>query len=106
MANTEEKAVEKTVAAQLWDKIKDVPIDIFALPNQTVKDHAKREDKMDSVFPNEVYLILRSAAAFPALEEALANAVARNQIKIGKDEKFEISQNARYTVIKVVPRMM
>ena len=106
MVKTEsDKAVEQTPAAKLWDKIKDLPIDIFALPNQTVKDHAKREEGMDEVFPNDVYVTLRSAAAFPALEEALGIAQSRNQIKLAKGERFDVSQSARYTVIKVVSNL-
>ena len=85
MAKTElDKAVEKTAAAKLWDKIKDIQIDIFGLPGQTIKDHAKREDGMDSVFPDDIYVTLRSAAAYPALEEALANATMRNQVRLAK----------------------
>jgi hypothetical protein len=101
----EEKAVEQTVSSKLWDKIKDLPIDIFALPNQTIKDHIKREEGMEAVFPNDVYVTLRSAAAYPALEEALGTAQARNQVRLAKGERFELSQSARYTVIKVVSNL-
>jgi len=100
MTNTE----EKTGAAKLWDNIKDLPIDIFALPNQTIKDHAKIVDGMDGVFPDSVFLTLRSAAAYPALEEALGNAQARGQVKLAKNQKFDVSQQNRYTVVKVVDR--
>jgi hypothetical protein len=89
---------------KLWEKIKDLPMEIFAIPNQTIKDHAKHEDGMDDVFPDAVYLTLRSTAAYPALEEALYTAAARNQIKLAKTERFDISQQARYTVVKVVPK--
>jgi len=99
MVNAEEKT-----GVKLWDKIKDLPMDIFALPNQTIKDHAKHEEGMDDVFPNAVFLTLRSAAAYPALEEALGIAQARNQVKLAKTEKFELSQQAKYTVVKVVSR--
>lgn len=86
----------------MWDKIKDLPIEIFALPNQTVKDHAIREEGMDKVFPDDIYVTLRSAAVYPALEEALGVGQSRNQIKLAKNEKFELSQSAKFTVIKVV----
>jgi hypothetical protein len=102
MAKPESDKVEQTVAAKLWEKIKDIPIDIFALPNQTVGNHAKREEGMDAVFPNDIYLTLRSAAAYPALEEALGSSYARNQIKLAKGERFDLSQSARYTVIKII----
>jgi hypothetical protein len=96
------ESVQQTQAAKLWEKIKDLPIDIFALPNQTVKNHVTRVEEMDNVFPNDIYVILRSAAAYPALEEALGNAQARNQIKLEKGERFELSQSHKYTVIKVI----
>ena len=103
MVKTEsDKAVAQTEASKLWDQIKGLPIDIFALPNQTVGDHARREEGMDAVFPNDIYVVLRSAAAYPALEEALGTAQARNQIKLSKGERFELSQSAKYTVIKVI----
>ena len=56
------------------------------------------------MFPNDVYLILRSAAAYPALEEALGNAQARRMVKLAKNERFEVSQQNRYIVIKVIPK--
>jgi hypothetical protein len=95
MVNTEE-----TGASKLWGKIKDLPIDIFALPDQTIKDHAKREERMDNVFPNDLYLIMRSAAAYPALEEALGKARGL----LPKNERLDISQQNRYIVIKVIPK--
>jgi hypothetical protein len=95
---------EQTVAAKLWDQIKDLPIDIFALPNQTIKDHAKREEGMDAVFPTDLYVTIRSAAVYPALEEALSAAVGRNQVRLPKTDKFEISKSRQFTVIKVVPK--
>jgi hypothetical protein len=103
MANTENKG-EQTGASKLWDRIKDIPIDIFALPNQTVKDYARREEGMDNIFPNDVFLTLRAAAVYPALEEALGNAQARNMVKLAKNEKFEVSQQNKYVVVKVVPK--
>ncbi len=102
MAKTETDKTEQTVSSKLWDQIKDLPIEIFALPNQTVKDHVKREDGMEKVFPEDVYVTLRSAAVYPALEEALGSGQARGQIKLAKNEKFELSQSAKFTVIKVV----
>ena len=80
--------VNEKTDIKLWDKIKDLPMDIFALPNQTIKDHAKHEEGMDDMFPNAIFLTLNSTAAYPALEEALVVAQARHQIKLDKTEKF------------------
>ena len=103
MTNTKDNG-EQTGASKLWDKIKDAPIDIFALPNQTIKDHVKREERMDVVFPNDLFLVMRSAAALPALEEALGNAQARNIVKLAKNERFDVSQQNKYVIVKVVPK--
>lgn len=101
MVKSEEK-VTQTAASILWEKIKDLPIDIFAIPNQTIKDHVSRDENMEIVFPDAIHVTFRAAAAYPALEEALRTAVGRNQIKLAKGERFELSQNSKYTVIKVV----
>jgi hypothetical protein len=99
-----EKNIEKTAATKLWDQIKDITLDIFGLPNQTIKDHAKREEGMDNAFPNDIYMVLRSPAAYPAIEEALANATYRGQVKLAKNERFDLSKSAKYTVLKIVSR--
>jgi hypothetical protein len=96
------KETEQTVASKLWDQIKDLPIELFALPNQTIKDHVKREEEMEKVFPEEIYITLRSAAVYPALEEALNLGQSRGQVKLAKHERFDVSQSARFTVIKVI----
>jgi hypothetical protein len=85
---------EPSKADQLWEKIKDAPIEMFALPGQTVAMHCKRVN----IDPNEVHLMLKSTAALPALEEVL------RKIPLGQNEMFDISQAAHYTVLKVVPK--
>ncbi len=91
----EKKVAEEKVADRIWDLIKDLDLEIFALPNQTVSMHCKRED----ILPNEVHLVLKSTAVLPALEEALRKA------KIAKNEAWEISQASRYTILKLVPKL-
>lgn len=93
----------ETGAEKIWKKIADLSIDIFALPNQVVQQHAKREVKMEKVDPSAVHLILKSAAVRPALEETLG------KVRLGKDEfgqplVFEVTNSSRYTVVKIVPR--
>lgn len=97
---TTEKAETKTATAaeKIWDKIKDLPIEIFALPNQSVQDHARREAQMEKAIPDAVHLIIKSAAVLPALEETLS------KVRLGKNERFDITQYSKYTVVKIVPK--
>ncbi len=101
--NVTSEKIEETVAEKLWSKIKDLPIDIFALPNQTVKDHVKFEKELAAAVPDSVHLTLRSAAVRPALEESLGR-VKWGKDKFGQTLVFDLSNVARYTVLKVVPR--
>ena len=87
-----------TGADKIWNKIKDFPIDIYALPNQVVSQHVKREEKMEKVLPDALHVIFKSAAVLPALEDVL------QRVRLGPNEMFELTQSARYTVIKIVPR--
>jgi hypothetical protein len=101
-ADTSKDAGQTTVAQQLWDKIKDIPIDLYALPNQTVKQHVVREEKLEKAVPDALHLILKSAAVLPALEESLY------KVPWGEDERgpltFDLSQTHKYTVLKIVPK--
>lgn len=62
-----EKKIEPTVSDKLWDEIKNAPIDMFALPNQCVKQHVQRI----KISPTEVHLKLKSTAVVASLEAAL-----------------------------------
>ena len=86
---------EPSPADQIWEKIKEQTIEMFALPNQTVTMHCKRVD----ITPHELHLILKSSAALPALEGVLRG------VKLGENEMFDISQAAHYTVLKIVPKV-
>lgn len=93
----------ETGADKIWNKIADLSIDIFALPNQVVQQYAKREVKMEKVDPNAVHLILRSAAVRPALEETLGK-VRLGQNEFGQPLAFEVTNSHVYTIVKIVPR--
>lgn len=91
------KVAEQGKAAQIWDKIRNAPIEIYALPNQVVSNHVTREQKLEAAVPDALHLILKSAAVLPALEESL------NKIRLSTKERFDISQQSMYTVVKIVP---
>lgn len=104
-AEKAEKAVaEMTVAEQIWETIKNLPVDIFALPNQTVQMHVTRDARLEKAMPDAVHVLLKSAAVLPALEEALGK-VRLPPAKTGLPQIFEFSSLDRYTVIKIVPKV-
>lgn len=100
---TVKAAKTETGADKIWKKIADLPIDIFALPNQVVQQHAQREVRMEKVDPNAVHLILKSAAVRPALEESLGRLRLGND-ELGQPLVFEVTNSHKYTVVKIVPR--
>lgn len=57
----------KTEAQKMWDEIKDLPIQMFGLPGQTVAMHANPI----WIEPSKLYLTIRSTATLPSLEETI-----------------------------------
>lgn len=69
-------------ALLIWNEIRQVDLNLFALPGQILENHA-------TVIPfsdKELYLILKSTAVLPALEQVLGS-------------KFSVQQTDRYTII-------
>lgn len=68
---SENKTVEnkKTQSSsdKIWSEIKDMTLDLFALPNQKVSMHTKRIE----ISPDVVHLTLSSQAVLASLETAL-----------------------------------
>ncbi len=60
----------KTEAEKIWDEIKNLPIQMFGLPNQTVGQHCT----FVPVEPTKLYVSIRSSATLPSLESAVAPA--------------------------------
>lgn len=57
----------KTVADEIWAAIKNIKIDMFALPDQLVSKYC-RPVKID---PSKLFLTCSATAVLPALETAL-----------------------------------
>lgn len=87
---SKDKKTDKPESELIWEEIKDLPIAMFALPNQTIKQHVSRLE----VPGTKLLLRLTSTAALPALEEALNNVVATH----GKRYEVELAEG--YTVIR------
>jgi hypothetical protein len=63
------KVKPDTVADKIWNEIADKNIDMFALPNQTVKQYCKPV----TVEPSKLYLLLNASSVLPSLEVALGS---------------------------------
>lgn len=59
----------KCEAEKIWEEIQFLPMEMFALPNQTVSQHC--EPLPFAIDPNRLYLSIRSSATLPALEASL-----------------------------------
>lgn len=64
---TKKVVVQPDKAEVLWNELRNLPIEVFALPNQRVEDHLNRV----AGIPNKLYLRTKSAAALPAFETLL-----------------------------------
>lgn len=102
---TDKKKKELADADLMWREIADLPIAMFSLPNQHVKDHVKRLAGL----PDAVLLTLNSPAALPALETSLdTQKVIREETKHTPHgdkirvsyPKFELEQAEGYVIIK------
>lgn len=60
-------SMQGTVAGDIWNEIKDKPIEMFALPNQVVSMHAHPIN----IEPSRLYLTLNSTSVLPSLETAI-----------------------------------
>jgi hypothetical protein len=58
----------KTAADKIWDEIKDLRIEMFALPDQQVHHYCKPV----SVEPSKLFLVSTVGSVLPALEAVLA----------------------------------
>lgn len=89
----EDKKKEKETRSDvIWDQIKNLEVNIYSLPNQTIEKHVQREKIAEDL----VHLRLKSPAILPAMEEALG------RVKLADGERFDISQQKNFTVVSVV----
>ena len=72
----------KKESAKIWEEIKDLPINMFGLPNQTVSMHVTPV----SIEPSKLYLLIRSSATLPSLEDAIKG-------------KFSVELSNKYVIV-------
>lgn len=81
----ETKKETKTLSEsdKIWNEIKDLPLDLYALSGQTVSDHTTKMK-----LPGEkLYLTPASSAVLPALESVLQS-------------KFDVEMADKYIVVQ------
>ncbi len=61
------KKLQSTEAGDIWNEIKDKPIEMFALPGQQVHMHVHPVN----IEPSKLYLVLNSTSVLPSLETAI-----------------------------------
>lgn len=72
----------------IWAEIKDLPINMFSLPNQKVSDHVKKL----KVPGDELLLTLNVSSVLPALETVIA------------EKGLEVEQGDKYTIVRRVSK--
>jgi hypothetical protein len=81
------KPEPKTEADKIWHEIKEKPIEMFALPNQTVAHYCRPL----TIEPTRLYVIPTAASVLPALELALGNKytveLADKYLIVGRSKK-------------------
>lgn len=90
------KVAEETLALKIWNKIKDIDLELFALPDQVV---SKNADPVLSISDTELHLLLKSQAALPQLEEKLDKVVWDRK---DPSKKLEAYQKSKFVVVRLV----
>lgn len=76
---TDKNTEVKTVADKIWDEIKDLRIEMFALPDQRVHHYCKPV----SIDPAKLFLTSTAGSVLPALE-----AVVGPKYVVEKQDRF------------------
>jgi len=94
------KKTENTLSQQIWERIKDIDLELFALPDQTVEVNA---EPVFAISDTDLHVILKAQAALPQLEDKLRNFKWSKNGSGGFPETLEVSVKSKFTVVKVVP---
>jgi len=94
--------VQVNDADLMWNELRSLPIQMYALPNQMVEDHLIRVVGV----PNELYLKTKSSAALPALEELIRSLTMLRVERTAEGDpitisypKYEMKETDMYIVI-------
>jgi len=78
---------ETTVANKIWNSIKDMKLEMFALPNQYVNMYCKPVE----IEPSKLYLVMlnNASSVLPALENVLS-------------ERYEVTRVDKFIVVSPI----
>lgn len=80
---------------QIWEKIQNITLDIFALPDQKVYAYFKPVP----IEPSKLYLSYSVPAALPSLEDALkflfTQGILNTQYEVGTSDRFVTVQQKK-----------
>jgi hypothetical protein len=114
MATTKKRVSKKTTAKKttvkkeneadaIWEELRHLPIEMFALPNQMVEDHLLRVRGV----PNQLFVKPKSPAALPALEALLKGQTMIRVERTAEGDpinvsypKYELEETDLYLVVK------
>lgn len=80
---------QKSLSDQIWDKVKGLDLNLFALPGQTLEKNADRV----KVLETEVHLKPKTPAVIPALEDLLPG------VRLSDGSKLELVQTAKNDLV-------
>ncbi len=80
---TEEKEVKKFESDRIWEEIKNLPIEMFSLPNQKISDYVTKMNLPG----NHLTTTIKVSSVITSLEYALGS-------------KFDVEQSDKYVLIK------
>lgn len=81
--NVKTEDAAESQSLKIWNQIKDIDLELFALPGQTVEKHASPVLDMSKT---ELHLLLKTSAALPVLEEV----VRKFGLVVDRKEKFVV----------------
>lgn len=87
-----EKSNKKVFVSAIWDEIKNLPVQLYSLPAQTVE----QAFKLLGGDAQSVYLQAHNQVALPALEETLG-------CDRGRKAKYTIEQAEGYIMVRLSP---
>lgn len=81
-----------TQADQIWEKIKDLKLELWGLDNQVLNKNAERLNLSEDC----VHMTLKSGAVLPAFEEALKKVAAP------ENKRWDVQQTDKYVIVSFV----
>lgn len=76
-----------SMADKIWNEIKDLKIDMFAIPNQKVSDYCKPV----TIDPSKLFVTVKASSVLPSLESILS-------------PKYSIERQDKFLIISLIAK--